>query len=126
MDIVSLVQSFATATTYAVKRRQLSGFTRGLARDPVQTNITISASLQPATGRDLLRLPEGRRANETRVLFTTTEMFTGDLGETFDADLVTIEGDDWEIQHVEEWIDAGGARVGYRCILQAPSPESRL
>ncbi len=83
----------------------------------------IDGSVQPAGGKDLLRLPEGRRTNETRVLFTTTQLYTGDQGQEFEADWVTIDGEYWEIQHCEDWVQSGGG-TAYRCILQAPTPES--
>lgn len=123
MDIVSLVNSFSTsAGTYDVTRQASKGFTRGVANPTTNSTFQITASVQPATGQDLLRLPEGRRTNETRVLFTTTQLFTGDQGQTDEADLVTIEGDPWEIQHVETWVDPVTKTIGYRCIAQQPSP----
>lgn len=89
-----------------------------------ETVLTIQASVQPATGKDLLRLPEGRRANETRVVFTTTQLYTGDQGDAFAADLLLIDGDPWEAQHVEVWQQSGIQGTGYRCIVQAPTPQS--
>lgn len=122
MDLASLISSFSTGT-YTVTRRQADGFTRGIANPTIDSTFTINASVQPATGKDLLRLPEGRRTNETRVLFTTTQLYTGDQGQDYEADWVTIDGESWECQHVEDWVQAGGG-VAYRCIVQAPTPES--
>lgn len=98
-------------------------FVRGLAQPTTNTTFMITASVQPATGKDLLRLPELRRTNETRAIFTTTQLFTGDQGTAYEADLVTIDGDPWEVQHVEDWVQAGSG-VAYKCIAQAPTPES--
>lgn len=123
MDITALIASFSTASgTYAVTRQTSGGYTRGVANPTVNSTIQITASLQPATGQDLLRLPEGRRTNETRVIFTDTLLRTGDQGQTVEADLVLIEGDLWEVQHVETWIDSTTKTTGYRCIVQQPTP----
>lgn len=118
MDLAALVASFATGT-YTVTRRASGGFSRGIAQDTTDTTFTITGSLSPASGRDLLRLPELRRSNETRVLFTTTQLQVGDPGELYEADWVSIDGAQWEVQHVESWGQPGGGQA-YRCILQAP------
>lgn len=122
MDIAALVLSFATADGYVVTRRARTGFSRGLALPTEDVTMTIVASVQPATGRDLLRLPELRRSNETRVLFTATQLRTGDAGEDHEADLVEVEGEQWEVQHVETWVQAPSIQgTGYRCIVQRPT-----
>lgn len=120
MDLSSLVDSFATGT-YTVTRRTAAGYLRGVANPTTDETFAIRASVQPATGKDLLRLPEGRRADETRIIFTTTQLLIGDEGLTTEADTVSIDGQNWEVQHVESWLQAGGG-VAYRCIAQAPTP----
>jgi hypothetical protein len=121
-----IVLSFATGATglYTVTRRQSGAIVRGIAQATTDATFTITASVQPASGKDMLRLPEGRRANETRVLFTTTQLYTGDQGSNYEADLVTIDGDDWEVQTVSDWLNWGGGLPFYRCIVQPPTPES--
>lgn len=126
MDLASLIESFATGT-YTVTRRARAAqpFVRGIAQSTTNSTVTIRGSVQPASGKDLLRLPEGRRVVETRTLFTTTKLYTGGQGATHEADLVTIDGDSWEVQHVESWVQAaaGGTGTAYRCLLQAPNPQ---
>lgn len=129
MDIAALIESFITqGGTYSVQRRQNTGFSRGIANAPTLSTLTIRACVQPATGKDLLRLPEGRRSNETRALFTTTQLYTGDIASAFQADQVIIDGDPWEVQHVEDWNQGGAMNqngaTAYRIIVQAPTPES--
>ena len=120
MDIGALIDSFATGS-YQVTRRASAAPVRGVYGATTDSVITIAASVQPASGQDLLRLPEGRRTNLTRVIFTTTELLTGDAGAANEADLVTIDGLEWEVQHVERWQDSNGYDVGYRCIAQQPT-----
>lgn len=126
MDIQSLINSFATGDgvtngTCQLQRRQAGALFRGVAGPITSTLMTIQASVQPATGKDLLRLPEGRRANQTRVIFTTTELFVGDQGDPFLADVVMINGEPWEVQHVETWLQAGQLAPGFRCVAQEPT-----
>jgi hypothetical protein len=125
LDLDSLIASFSTASSYTVTRRQRSAvtFRRGIAQATIDSTLTITACVQPATGKDLLRLAEGRRTNETRAIFTTTRLFTGDQDAAYEADWVTIDGDPWEVQMVQDFVQAGGG-VAYRCIVQAPTPES--
>lgn len=119
MDIADLIASFSTlASTYSVTRRAAATYVAGRAVAGATSAVQITASVQPATGRDLLRLPEGRRALETRVLFTTTQLFAGEQGGVNEADQVTIEGIVWEVQHVEEWVDAMTLTDGFRCVAQ--------
>jgi len=85
--------------SYSVTRRGAATLVKGISHPGPTTTHAIVASVQPASGRDLLRLPEGRRTTETRMLYTITELLTG--GEANEADLVTVDGALWEVQHVE-------------------------
>jgi hypothetical protein len=121
VDLADLVQSFSTQPgdgTYIVQRRAAATFVAGRPVQAAPTNLSIVASIQPASGKDLLRLPEGRRSNETRVLYTTTRLLTGDQGGPNEADQVTIDGTQWEVQHCESWVQPGGDMV-FRCVAQA-------
>lgn len=124
MDTADLIRSFSTGPLglYAVTRRLATPFRRGLAQPTTDANFTVTASLQPASGKDLLRLPEGRRTNETRVLFTATQLYTGDEGADYEADLVELDSQLWEVQHVEDWLQWAGLAGFYRCIIQSPTP----
>jgi len=124
VDLAGLIKSFSTSRpgqSYSVIRREPGGYQRGVAQPTVDQQITVTGSLQPATGADLLRLPEGRRSNETRVFFTTVQLQISDEGSPFEADIVMINGERWECQHVEQWIHSTADETAYRCILQAPT-----
>ncbi len=47
-------------------------------------------------------LPEGRRGDETRVLYTATELRLGATG-SIDPDVVTIDGEPWEVVKIDRW-----------------------
>jgi hypothetical protein len=111
-----LIDSFSTGP-YVGTRTQTSGVHNGREVPGKKTKFTVDiACVQPAGGRDLLRLPEERRATETRVMFTKTPLQVGGQGAALEADRITLEdGKLWEIQSVESW-------MGYtKALLQVPS-----
>lgn len=116
LDASDVIASLDTGS-YVVTRRAAATYdTHGRAQPGGTSTITIDASVQPASGRDLLRLPEGRRSIETRVVFTPTALLVGAQGAANEADLIAIDGKTWEVQQVETWPGAVGY---YRAIVQA-------
>lgn len=100
---------------YKVQRRAAGIYQKGRAVAGKVTELEIIAVVQPASGRDLLRLPEARRATETRRIDTTTQLVVGGEGSPTRADLIVIDGSSWEVQSVQAW-------PGYfRCLAQAPA-----
>jgi hypothetical protein len=124
VNTADLISSFSTGSSglYTVTRRQSGSFLRGIAQATTDATFTITASIQPASGKDLLRLPEGRRADETRTLYTATQLYTGDQGLGYEADLISLNGELWEVQHIEDWLQWAGQPGGYRCIIMSPTP----
>jgi hypothetical protein len=60
----------------------------------------IAASIQPATPKELQRLPEGDRVKAVIAIWTTTELR---VGEGAQADRVSYGGGTYEVQAVERW-----------------------
>lgn len=89
--------------TYQVTRRQRSKRVKGVAVQGLATTHDVFASVQPATGRDLMKLPEGRRSEETRVLYAIGDLQLGGQGASHESDRVSIDGETWEVQHIEKW-----------------------
>lgn len=119
MDVAALIARFASGT-YTVHRRAAAVYVHGRAQAGVDSTIQIVASVQPVTGNDLLRLPEGRRSVETRVLFTATELRAGGQGKDHEADHVEMDGERWEVQLAEKWPAFTTTDPGYwRCVVQA-------
>jgi hypothetical protein len=113
-DSADLIESFATGT-YTVTRRAAAAFVIGRAGTPGTSTLAIRASVYPATGRDLQRLPEGRRSLETRTLHTTTQLLVATEGGN-NCDLVTIDGQQWEVQMCETWPSA--PNLAFKAIVQ--------
>lgn len=116
MNIPGLIQSFSTASSYSVTRNARGPTDRGRIGDHVSSTFTIVASVSPASGRDIERLPEGRQDSESRTVITTTELYVGAAGSMFEADEITIDGAIWEVAHVEKWVDSKSGGVGWKAV----------
>lgn len=62
----------------------------------------ITASIQPATPKELQRLPEGDRVRDVIAIWTTTELRVA-ASPAAQADRVTYAGAVYEVQAVERW-----------------------
>lgn len=106
-DLSSTVLGFATGTysvTRAAYRANPYG-TDGKLIAPSTTTVSARACVQPATGRDLQRLPEGLRARDVVALWSVDELLTARPGQ--EPDIVTIDGASWQVEHVERWDQLG-------------------
>lgn len=67
------------------------------------TEFTITASIQPLTGSEMLLLPENRRELETKKLYTSFELYGIEKGNGINADIVIIGGDEFEVIRTYSW-----------------------
>lgn len=112
MNLADTVASLASGT-YTVTRYSASAYgTDGRLDAPTTSTFSILASVQPLTGRDLQRLPEGLRTAELLAVFTETELKT--QGATQDPDSVSIDGFSYEVQTVDRWGTLGNY---YRAVV---------
>lgn len=110
MDLSSVVLDFAD--DYVVTRRGPTMYgSDGKADAPSSTTLTVKAVVHPANGRDLQRLPEGARADETIAVFTVAELKTAATAN--EPDLISVGGRSFEIVHVEPWDVLGNF---FRCL----------
>jgi hypothetical protein len=122
VNISSLIASFATGT-YTVTRRTRGTVSYGKIADGTTSTFTITASVSPAAGRDLQKLPEGMIANSAFAVITTTQLYTSnqagaDVEGGYQPDSISIEGVSHLVEHVERWQDSSSGDVGYRCIVR--------
>lgn len=94
MTVTGAIGSFATGT-YARTRYAAGSVTDGVKARGTGAAVTITAHVQPISGADLQALPEGRRTDEVKAVFTSDELHT--------RDRLTIEGDVYEVDKVETW-----------------------
>lgn len=66
-------------------------------------DVEIKASVQPATSRDLLRLPEGLRTRATVAVITDDDLRTANESLRVEADRIVHLGEEWEVVQVDEW-----------------------
>ncbi len=116
MNTAALVQRFSTGTYTVTRRARSTTSTRGVVDEGATTTLAIVGSASPAKGADLLKLPEGRSTDESRVVFTTTRLYVGEPSEAYEADRVTISGIVYELVHLERWVDPRGGDDTYKAI----------
>ena len=112
MDLASVVLSLSSGS-YTVTRRGPSAYdSDGIRTSPTTSTLTVMGSLQPMSGRDLQRLPEGMRTREGKAFFTPTALLTAASGQ--EPDTISADGDTWEVSVVDRWAELGNY---YRVIL---------
>ena len=96
------MSSFRQAHT--LYRLSTGGYVDGNWVEAGETEIPITASIQPATGKDMLNVEEGRRAGGVFAVFTDTAIQTAVAGAApTKADQLLIGGVRHEAIHVEPW-----------------------
>lgn len=90
----------------AVRRRAAGDYSEvtGLFEiSDVDSTFIIEASIQPTSGSDMKLLPENRREEEILKLYTDTELFGAIKGSPGNADIVEINGQDYEVVKTFPW-----------------------
>lgn len=90
---------------YAVRRKQKGGYIDGVAIESLPTALAIVASIQPADGKALQRLPDGLRTREVVTVWTSTPLLTET--DTYAPDQVEYKGAWYQIEHVRDFSDSG-------------------
>jgi len=92
-----LGQEAITLRTYAAgARSSLGAWTEGAT-----TDVSIQASVQPATGRDMQLLPEGSRQSDAKRIYTVTALNTESQHDGTSADRVQIDSIWYEVHNVK-------------------------
>lgn len=102
MPLTDSILNLANATITITHRVEVP---RVLGRTQPPTTATVSAlaSVQPTSGKDLQRLPEGRNTQDLISVWTLAELLLGDVGAGILPDLITYAGGTSEVEHVEPW-----------------------
>ena len=116
MSLYDAITAFQTGT-YTVLRFGVDAYVNGVLSPASRTPISIAASVQPITGRMLDLLPEGQRADETKAVFTTTQLYTRDVAH--DPDRIFVDGDAYRVLRVDTFQAFGGNGSGnfYRALV---------
>lgn len=86
------------------RKRQAAGeYIDGIWYDGGWTEATITASVQPASGTDLERLPEGLRTTDIVTVFTSDALRVANETSGYKSDRVVFQGEEYEVIEVEQW-----------------------
>ena len=103
-DLSDAVLMLASGT-YTVTRRGSTTLVNGRRTAPSTSTLSVRALAYPMSGRDKLSLPEGLRTRETMAVVTVEELQTAEG--SVEPDLISIDGDTFEVQKVERWDKLG-------------------
>lgn len=112
MSLQSLITKWGSS--YTVTRRVSGDYVNGVYTDGASSTFSITASIQPVAGDDLKTLPEGQHAEDTRILFTETELRVRKTGN--EPDQISVDGLNWEVINVEKW-SAPSFGTHYKCLI---------
>jgi len=75
----------------------------GLLIFGTSSTVSVVGSVTPATGDDMKRLPDAARTSEAMRIIADDELRTMNTLTGFAADLVDLDGEQWEILSVKTW-----------------------
>lgn len=101
MSLVGVIRRLGVPVQ--VTRTSPGSYVKGVHQPGESSTFGIVASVQPASGRDLLRLEEGQRTRETITVFTPDDLRTADEAAGTPADRIEWQGSLYEVQLVENW-----------------------
>ena len=108
MDLSGIVDSLGIAGNVEFERATGSiTWTNGDPIDPGYNVISMRAIVQPATPRELMRLPEGDRTRETMLVHTKSQLVTTTVKDKKLADRMRYDSRTWEIVRCEDWSRQG-------------------
>lgn len=104
MPLTDSILNLANATI-TITHRTETPRVLGRTQPPTTTTVSALASVQPTSGKDLQRLPEGRNTQDLISVWTLAELFLGDVGAGILPDLIAYAGSSYEVEHHEPWVN---------------------
>lgn len=108
MALTDSIFAFEEPGGLVVTRTAKGSLVYGVNQPGATTTFTIRAAVQPAreiarvtAGRDLIEKEQGQQVYDVRLLHTNTELTNGT--QTYEADKVSFEGDNWTVMRCEPW-----------------------
>jgi apolipoprotein N-acyltransferase len=99
--------------TITVSRQAAGSHVNGIWTPGTTTTTTIQASVQPATARDMERLPEGRRQTGAVKVYTSAALLV-EQG-TQKADRIILPSGTYEVAQADEWQNGVLPHNAYLC-----------
>lgn len=98
--------------THVVTRRSASSFdATGDFVEGASSQISISGSLQPVTGRMIEKMPEGLRDKASAVMYTASVLNSARDGNA--GDRISFGSDTYEVMGIIDWSDPVGGHYAY-------------
>lgn len=111
-DSIIALSNAAIVVTRRVEAARVDGKTQPSS----DITFSLDVSMQPADGRDLQRLPEGRIEGKRFVMWAPVEIIAAGPPGVL-ADLVTWRGEVYEVEHVEPYLGFFD-RDHWECIIR--------
>lgn len=106
LDLTGPLDALSPPVTLVRIRASAPAIERGRVVPDADAEADFVANVQPTSGRDLQRLPEGARSSETITVWSKTELRTATSNAP--ADRVRYRGRIYEAQSLEDWSQLGG------------------
>jgi hypothetical protein len=108
IDLSDVIEALGT-DTYVVTRSTSAQGDDGHGRVAAGaiTTLPIVASIQPASGRVLERLPEGERSGDFIRVWTATPLQTTDATTGLAGDTLVYKGKSYQVEQVNDWSESG-------------------
>lgn len=109
MDLSGVIASFNTGTYAVTRSAAAAAYTAGRYGAPSTSTLQVPACVQPIDGRDLQKLSEGERVREPKTIYSAVELKNTPGA----ADVISIDGDSYEVIKVQRWAELGNY---WKCI----------
>ena len=97
----SLIASM-NGKNYTLKRKNPGSYVAGKWVDGSNiSGLVAFASIQPLSGKEMVRIPEGDRNRERKVAYSADELRVADPSGKYKADILTVDGQDFQVESVE-------------------------
>ena len=123
-DMSRVIAQYQTETELAITRRPAGAYDgTGYYQPGTAVALTIAAHVQPASARDLELVPEGQRNKKIISIYPllVADKLQTAVPEGDQADLVTYDGDTYEVQHFKDWADSGNYTKAVAVLVDEPS-----
>lgn len=102
MDARGLIKSMG-GKKQSVRRSSGAGYINGVWVESAHETLHLLMLVQPLTGNEIVRIPEGDRKRERRIAYSPDELKTHDPETKSQADVVTLSGQDFQVEKCEPW-----------------------
>lgn len=109
LGVAGAIDSFKIVGGLTIERHAAGSYVNGNYTVGAVTTFTADPIVvHIATGKEMLRLPEGVRTRKAVAVYTKQPLQTASAPGGNDADVVLYGSERFEVQTLEDWYDNGG------------------